>query len=107
MQEKKNSPSQPHQNKKGMHEMEAKEGESSMVKEVKAVITLRSGKEVDLPTSKLEHDEETHASTFVPSFVWENHTNQVSSEGCKLQMGSGQAKLGSNFLMDLVFLKTS
>ena len=30
-----------------------------MVKEVKAVITLRSGKEVDLPTSKLEHDEES------------------------------------------------
>ena len=30
-----------------------------MVKEVKVVITLRSGKEVDLPTSKLEHDEES------------------------------------------------
>ena len=30
-----------------------------MVKEVKTVITLRSGKEVDLPTSKLEHDEES------------------------------------------------
>ena len=35
--------------------MEAQKGESSMVKEAKAVITLRSGKEVDLPTSKLEH----------------------------------------------------
>ncbi|RVW30057.1 hypothetical protein CK203_113454 [Vitis vinifera] len=35
--------------------MEVNKGESSMVKEVKAVITLRSGKEVDLPTSKLEH----------------------------------------------------
>ena len=32
-----------------------------MVKEVKALITLRSGKEVDLPTSKLEHDEESKA----------------------------------------------
>ena len=32
-----------------------------MVKEVKEVITLRSGKEVDLPTSKLEHDEESEA----------------------------------------------
>ena len=42
-----------------------------------------------------------------PSFVWENHTNQVSSEGSKLHMGSGQAKSGANFLMDLVFLKTS
>ncbi|RVW88757.1 hypothetical protein CK203_034701 [Vitis vinifera] len=30
-----------------------------MVKEVKTVITLRSGKEVDLPTCKLEHDEES------------------------------------------------
>ena len=32
-----------------------------MVKEVKTVITLRSGKEVDLPTSKLEHKEESKA----------------------------------------------
>ncbi|RVX18692.1 hypothetical protein CK203_006838 [Vitis vinifera] len=39
MQEKENSPSQPHQNQKGIHEMEAKEGD----------------KEVDLPTCKLEH----------------------------------------------------
>ncbi|RVW66706.1 hypothetical protein CK203_065753 [Vitis vinifera] len=52
-------PSQPHQNSKGIHEVEAQKGESSMVKEVEAVITLRSGKEVDLPTSKLEHDEES------------------------------------------------
>nr|CAN63805.1 hypothetical protein VITISV_021832 [Vitis vinifera] len=59
VQEKGNFPSQPHQNSKGIHEMEAQKGESSMVKEVKEVITLRSGKEVDLPTSKLEHDEES------------------------------------------------
>ncbi|RVW63990.1 hypothetical protein CK203_049392 [Vitis vinifera] len=59
LQEKGNFPSQPHQNSKGIHEMEAQKGESSMVKEVKEVITLRSGKEVDLPTSKLEHDEES------------------------------------------------
>ena len=37
-----------------IHEMEAQDEESSMVKEVKTVITL-SGKEVDLPTCKLEH----------------------------------------------------
>ncbi|KAL6349691.1 hypothetical protein AAG906_041098 [Vitis piasezkii] len=43
MQEKENSPSQPHQNQKGIHEMEAKEGD----------------KEVDLPTCKLEHKEES------------------------------------------------
>nr|CAN79036.1 hypothetical protein VITISV_004563 [Vitis vinifera] len=59
MQEKGNFPSQPHQNSKGIHQVEAQKGESSMVKEVKMVITLRSGKEVDLPTSKLEHDEES------------------------------------------------
>ena len=41
-----------------IHEMEAKEEESSMVKEVKTVITL-SGKEVDLPTCKLEHKVES------------------------------------------------
>nr|CAN72163.1 hypothetical protein VITISV_009212 [Vitis vinifera] len=50
MQEKENSHSQSYQNSKGIHEVEAQEGESSMVKEVEEVITLRSGKEVDLPT---------------------------------------------------------
>ena len=39
--------------------MEAQEGESSLVREVKAVITIRSGKEVDLPTSKPEHEPES------------------------------------------------
>ncbi|KAJ9672642.1 hypothetical protein PVL29_026033 [Vitis rotundifolia] len=53
------NPSQPHQNPKGIHEVEAQEGESSKVREVKAVITLRSGKEVDQPTSKPKHDEES------------------------------------------------
>ncbi|RVW78188.1 hypothetical protein CK203_058473 [Vitis vinifera] len=55
MQEKENSPSQPYQNSMSIHEMEAKEGEPSQKREVKEVITLRSGKEVDLPTSKREH----------------------------------------------------
>ena len=41
--------------------MEAQEVESSNVREVKAVITLRSDKEVDLPTSKPKHDEESVA----------------------------------------------
>nr|CAN77895.1 hypothetical protein VITISV_026063 [Vitis vinifera] len=59
VQEKENSPSQPYQNSKGIHEVEAPEGESSMVKEVEEVITLRSGKEVDLPTCKLEHKVES------------------------------------------------
>nr|CAN69106.1 hypothetical protein VITISV_000458 [Vitis vinifera] len=59
MQEKGKFPSQPHQNPKGIHEVEAQEGESSKVREVKAVITLRNGKEVDQPTSKPKHDEES------------------------------------------------
>nr|CAN71012.1 hypothetical protein VITISV_001292 [Vitis vinifera] len=44
-----------------IHEVEAQEGESSHVREVKAVITLRSGKEVDLPTTKPEHEPEREA----------------------------------------------
>ncbi|RVW18539.1 hypothetical protein CK203_101333 [Vitis vinifera] len=59
VQEKGNFPSQPHQNSKGIHEVEAQKRESSMVKEVKMAITLRSGKKVDLPTSKLEHKVES------------------------------------------------
>ncbi|KAL6311879.1 hypothetical protein AAG906_027288 [Vitis piasezkii] len=54
-----------------------------------------SGKEVDLPTCKLEHkrttedsrqeriDEETHASTFSPSFVWQNHTRTGNAKKLK------------------------
>ena len=61
MQEKGKFPSQPRQNPKGIHEVEAQERESSKVREVKAVIILRSGKEVDQPTSKPKHDEESVA----------------------------------------------
>ncbi|RVW35104.1 hypothetical protein CK203_079815 [Vitis vinifera] len=61
VQEKGNFPSQSYQNFKGIHEVEAQMGKSSMVKEVKTVITLRSGKEVDLPTSKLKHKVESEA----------------------------------------------
>ena len=59
MQEKENSPSQPYQNSMSIHEMQAKEGETSQKREVKEVITLRSGKKVDLPTCKLEHKVES------------------------------------------------
>ncbi|RVW60186.1 hypothetical protein CK203_088217 [Vitis vinifera] len=59
VQKKENSPSQPYQNSMSIHEMEAKEGESSQKREVKEVITLRSGKEVDMPTCKLEHKVES------------------------------------------------
>ncbi|KAL6349803.1 hypothetical protein AAG906_001690 [Vitis piasezkii] len=43
--EKGKFPSQPSQNPKGVHEVETQDGESSNLREVKAVITLRSGKE--------------------------------------------------------------
>ena len=60
MQEKGRFPSQPHQNPKGIHEVETHEGESSQVRDVKALITLRSGKKVELPTPKpyVEEEEE-------------------------------------------------
>ena len=60
MQEKGGFPSQPHQNPKGIHEVETHEGESSQVRDVKALITLRSGKKVELPTPKphVEKEEE-------------------------------------------------
>ncbi|RVW21828.1 Retrovirus-related Pol polyprotein from transposon 297 [Vitis vinifera] len=52
VQEKGRFPSQPHQNPKGIHEVETHEGESSQVRDVKALITLRSGKKVEPPTLK-------------------------------------------------------
>ncbi|RVW23658.1 hypothetical protein CK203_093978 [Vitis vinifera] len=61
VQEKGRFPSQPYQNPKGIHEVETHEGESSQVRDVKALITLRSGKKVELPTPKthVEEEEET------------------------------------------------
>ena len=61
VQEKGKFPSQPHQNPKSIHKVETQEGESSHMREVKVVITLRSGKEVDMPTSKPEHEPESEA----------------------------------------------
>ncbi|KAL6313433.1 hypothetical protein AAG906_003705 [Vitis piasezkii] len=57
VQEKENFPSQPYQNSKGIHEVEAKKGESSMVKEVKTVITL-SGKEEEMQNDERKGREE-------------------------------------------------
>ncbi|RVW70912.1 hypothetical protein CK203_059976 [Vitis vinifera] len=50
-----------HQNPKGVHEVESHEGESSQMKDVKALITLRSGKKIEKPTPKphVEEEEET------------------------------------------------
>nr|CAN64984.1 hypothetical protein VITISV_037987 [Vitis vinifera] len=63
VQEKGRFPSQPHQNPKGIHEVETHGGESSQVRDVKALITLRSGKKIESPTPKLcvkeKEEEET------------------------------------------------
>ncbi|KAL6333014.1 hypothetical protein AAG906_020034 [Vitis piasezkii] len=56
--EKGKFPSQPSQIPKGVHEVETQDGEPSNLREVKAVITLRSGKEVDQPLPKVRQDEE-------------------------------------------------
>ena len=61
MNEKGKFPSQPSQNPKGVHEVETQDGESSNLREVKAIITLRSGKEVDQPLPNMGHDEELMA----------------------------------------------
>ncbi|KAL6321926.1 hypothetical protein AAG906_035828 [Vitis piasezkii] len=59
VQEKENSPSQPYQNSMSIHEMEAKE--ENLHKEGSQSDHSRSGKEVDLPTCKLEHKVESEA----------------------------------------------
>ncbi|RVW94091.1 hypothetical protein CK203_038169 [Vitis vinifera] len=61
VQEEGRFPSQRHQNPKGVHEVESLEGESSQMKDVKALITLRSGKKIENPTPKphVEKEEET------------------------------------------------
>ncbi|RVW76985.1 hypothetical protein CK203_055557 [Vitis vinifera] len=63
VQEKGRFPSQPHQNPKGIHEVETHEGESSQVRDVKALITLRSGKKVESPTPKPYVEEKEEEET--------------------------------------------
>ncbi|RVW64078.1 Retrovirus-related Pol polyprotein from transposon 17.6 [Vitis vinifera] len=77
--EKGKFPSQPSQNPKGVHEVETQDGESSKLREVKAVITLRSGKEVDQPLPKVRQDEELmHRRTLV-----KESNNQEEKSGKK------------------------
>ncbi|RVW25891.1 hypothetical protein CK203_110863 [Vitis vinifera] len=63
MQEKGRFPSQPHQNPKGIHEVETHEGESSQVRDVKSLITLRSGKKVESTTPKPYAEEKEEEET--------------------------------------------
>ncbi|RVW45762.1 Retrovirus-related Pol polyprotein from transposon 17.6 [Vitis vinifera] len=66
VQEKGRFPSQPHQNPKGIHEVETHEAESSQVRDVKALITLRSGKKVNIPFG---HGEGNDMIKQVPSYA--------------------------------------
>ena len=52
MQEKGKFPSQTQPNPKGVHELSSSSEPTSRIDEVKAVITLRSGKEVEQPVPK-------------------------------------------------------
>ncbi|RVW57919.1 hypothetical protein CK203_113860 [Vitis vinifera] len=70
VQEKGKFPSQPHKNPNGIHEVEAQEGESSQVRE-----NLHRTEEDHQPG---RNDEETHASTFPPSFAWKKGINNAS-----------------------------
>ena len=60
--------------------MEAQEGKSSQVREVKAVITLRSGKEVDLPTTKQEHELESEAKKKMEEIKGKRKGNSAKKE---------------------------
>ena len=60
--------------------MEAQEGESSQIRDVKAVITLRSGKEVDLPTTKPEHETKREAKEDKKEFKGKRPRNNMKKE---------------------------
>ncbi|RVW12767.1 hypothetical protein CK203_108806 [Vitis vinifera] len=62
VQEKGKFPSQPHQNPKGIHEVEAQKGESSQGEGSQSSDHSKGvGKEVDLPTFKPKHEPESEA----------------------------------------------
>ncbi|RVW20684.1 hypothetical protein CK203_112151 [Vitis vinifera] len=125
VQEKGNFPSQPYQNPKGIHKVEAQKGETSMVREVKVVM-------VDQP-----HSSQSMMKGYLnpqiclllyPFGRGEKKCNPYSMR-CRYRdmlrrspkaysspatsrdeiciLGRRQAETGSVFLMDLVFLKTS
>ncbi|RVW72589.1 hypothetical protein CK203_060058 [Vitis vinifera] len=81
-------------NPKGVHEVETQEGESSKLREVKAVITLRSGKEVDQPLPKVKQDEELMSKK---TLVKESN-NQEEKSGKKTLHGKKEIKNSSEIL---------
>ncbi|RVW61098.1 Transposon Ty3-I Gag-Pol polyprotein [Vitis vinifera] len=92
--EKGKFPSQPSQNPKGVHEVETQEGESSKLREVKVVITLRSGKEVDQPLPKVRQDKELMSKK---TLVKESN-NQEEKSGKKTLHGKKEIKNSSEIL---------
>ena len=96
--------------------LKAHKRESSQVRDIKAVITLRSGKEVDLATSKQEHETENETEKKKREEIKGKRKGIVSIAiiQCKSLMKDanfiwdpGKLKQDNIFLMDLVFLKTS
>ena len=69
--------------------MEAQEGESSQIRDVKAVITLRSGKEVDLPTTKPEHETKREAKEDKKEFKGKRPRNNMKKEDHDLIVKEG------------------
>ena len=86
--EKGKFPSQPSQNPKCAHEVETQDGESSKLREVKVVITLRSGKEVDQPFPKVRQDEELMSRR---TLVKESN-NQEEKSGKKMHLNQALKK---------------
>ena len=62
IQERRKFSSRPQQNPRGVHEVEANEGNSNSMKEVKAIMTLRSGKKIIRPSPPISHEEEIDES---------------------------------------------
>ena len=123
--EKGNFPSQPYQNPKGIHKVEAQKGETSMVREVKAVM-------VNQPTFKPKHDEKLPEPSYLLATLspqMRRKEMQPLLNGVEIQRHAKEEppkfilnplplkmtyayrvedKLKQDqFFMDLVFLKTS
>ena len=86
------------------------------MRDVKVVITLRSGKEVDLATSKQEHETENETKKKKREEIKGKRKGIVSiaiiqfkslMKDAKFIWDPGKLKQDNIFLMDLVFLKTS
>ena len=65
MQEKGKFPSQTQPNPRGVHELSSSSEPTSMIDEVKAVITLRSGKEVEQPSELNKEEKEAEPEKIV------------------------------------------